>query len=170
MISSNIFFSHSSESRSSHRRCSVRKGVLRISQNSQENTCEPATLLKKRLWYRCFPVNYVKFLRTPFSRNTSGRLPLNVDLNTARQKQVSQLILIQSLEIKRFQKFGTWKAFYSWSKVFFQYSFHLSFLQKKKKSKAIQQLFQSAINQMISLSHSKLFCGTSFFSVENIWI
>ena len=26
----------------------------------------PATLLKKRLWQRCFPVNFVKFLRTPF--------------------------------------------------------------------------------------------------------
>ena len=26
----------------------------------------PATLLKKRLWYRCIPVNFVKFLRTPF--------------------------------------------------------------------------------------------------------
>ena len=25
-------------------------------------------------WHRCFPVNFVKFLRTPFSRNTSGRL------------------------------------------------------------------------------------------------
>ena len=27
---------------------------------------EPATLLKKRTWYRCFPVNFAKFLRTPF--------------------------------------------------------------------------------------------------------
>ena len=26
----------------------------------------PATLLKKRLWHRRFPVNFVKFLRTPF--------------------------------------------------------------------------------------------------------
>ena len=26
----------------------------------------PTTLLKRRLWYRCFPVNIVKFLRTPF--------------------------------------------------------------------------------------------------------
>ena len=26
----------------------------------------PATLLKKRLWHRCFTVNFVKFLRTPF--------------------------------------------------------------------------------------------------------
>ena len=25
-----------------------------------------ATLLKKRLWDSCFPVNFVKFLRTPF--------------------------------------------------------------------------------------------------------
>ena len=33
-----------------------KKGVLR-----------PATLLKKRLWHKCFPVNFAKFLRTPFS-------------------------------------------------------------------------------------------------------
>ena len=26
----------------------------------------PVTLLKKRLWHRCFPVNFAKFLRTPF--------------------------------------------------------------------------------------------------------
>ena len=26
----------------------------------------PATLLKKRLWHRCFPVRFVKFLRTTF--------------------------------------------------------------------------------------------------------
>ena len=55
-----------------------------ISQNSQENTCarslffskvaglRAATLLRKRLWHRCFPVNFVKFLRTPFLQNTSG--------------------------------------------------------------------------------------------------
>ena len=38
----------------------------------------PATLLKKRLWYRCFPVNFVKFPRTSFLQNTSERLLLNV--------------------------------------------------------------------------------------------
>ena len=27
----------------------------------------PATLFKKRFWRRCFPVNFVKFLRTPIS-------------------------------------------------------------------------------------------------------
>ena len=34
----------------------------------------PATLLKKKLWYRCLPVNFVKLLRIPFLQNTSGRL------------------------------------------------------------------------------------------------
>ena len=31
-----------------------------------------ATLLKKRLWHSCFPVNFAKFLRTAFLQNTSG--------------------------------------------------------------------------------------------------
>ena len=26
----------------------------------------PVTLLKKKPWHRCFPVNFSKFLRTPF--------------------------------------------------------------------------------------------------------
>ena len=52
-----------------------RKLSLDISGNSQENTCgrvsfefagRSATLLKKRLWHSCFPVNFAKFLRTPF--------------------------------------------------------------------------------------------------------
>ena len=32
----------------------------------------PANLLKKRLWHRCFPVNFAKFLSTPFLQNGSG--------------------------------------------------------------------------------------------------
>ena len=62
-----------------HQRCSMKKGVLKHFSNSQENTCARgtfATLLKKRLWLRCFPVNFAKFLRTPFLQNTSRRLLL----------------------------------------------------------------------------------------------
>ena len=36
----------------------------------------PATLLKKRLWRRCFPVNFAKFPRTPFLQHTSRQLLL----------------------------------------------------------------------------------------------
>ena len=38
----------------------------------------PLTLLQKRLWRSYFPVNFAKFLRTPFSQNTSERLLLQV--------------------------------------------------------------------------------------------
>ena len=32
----------------------------------------PANLLKKRLCYRCFPVNFAKFLKTSFHRTPPG--------------------------------------------------------------------------------------------------
>ena len=34
--------------------------------------------LEYRLWHRCFPVNFAKFLGTPFLQNTSGRLILYI--------------------------------------------------------------------------------------------
>ena len=52
----------------------VKKMFLKILQSSQENNCARVSLLKKRLWHRCFPVNFAKFLRTPFLQNTSRRL------------------------------------------------------------------------------------------------
>ena len=64
--------------RSSYRRCSVKKGLLRyIAKFTGKHLCQslffnivaglrPVTLLKKRLWHRCFPVNFAKFLRTLF--------------------------------------------------------------------------------------------------------
>ena len=55
----------------------LKKVFFKISQNSQENTYARTSLLKKRLWDRCFPVIFVKLLRTRFLQNTSRRLPLN---------------------------------------------------------------------------------------------
>ena len=64
--------------RSSHRRCSVKKRVLENFAKFTEKKLRqslffnkiaglsPATLFKKRLWYRCFPANFAKFLRTSF--------------------------------------------------------------------------------------------------------
>ena len=46
--------------------CSVKKTFLEISQNWKENACARVSFLKKRLWYRCFPVKFGKFLRTSF--------------------------------------------------------------------------------------------------------
>ena len=43
---------------------------------SKVTVLSPATLLKRRLWHKFFPVNFSKFLRTPFLQNTSRRLLL----------------------------------------------------------------------------------------------
>ena len=50
-----------------------KKGVLR-------NFATFHAFLKKSLWHRCFPVNFMKFLRTTFLQNTSGRLLLLIEL------------------------------------------------------------------------------------------
>ena len=53
-----------------------KKKILKISQNSQENTCATVSFLKKRLWGRRFPVNFEKFLRTHFLQNNSWQMLL----------------------------------------------------------------------------------------------
>ena len=65
-------FQKKSRLRSSHQRYSVRKGVLR----SFRKFTWGLQLYQKRLWRKCFPVNFVKFLRTSFSQNTFWRLLL----------------------------------------------------------------------------------------------
>ena len=70
--------------RSSHRRYFVRKGVLRnfpkftgkyLYQSLFFN--KVAGLRRKRLWHRCFPMNFAKYPRAPFLQNTSRWLVLN---------------------------------------------------------------------------------------------
>ena len=64
--------------RSSRPEVFCKKGVLRnFAKFTRKRLCQshvfnkvtglrPATLLKKWLWHRCFPVKFAKFLRTPF--------------------------------------------------------------------------------------------------------
>ena len=56
--------------RSSRLECSVKK-ILRNFTKFTKNTCARVFLLKKRLWHRCFPVNFVKFCKkTTFLHRT----------------------------------------------------------------------------------------------------
>ena len=67
--------------RSSHRGCSVTKGIIRnfakftgkhLSQSLffyKAAGLETCNFIKKRLRHRCFPVNFAKFLRTPFTKH-----------------------------------------------------------------------------------------------------
>ena len=93
-----FLFNNTSLYRSSHQRCSMKKGVLRnFTKFPGKHLCQslffnkvaglrPATLLKRRLWYRCFPVNFVKFLRTRFLQNTSGPLLLFIFIDLLLQQ------------------------------------------------------------------------------------
>ena len=65
--------------RNSHRRCCVKKGVLKnVVKFTRQHLCQSLFFdkLKMRLWQRCFPVNFTKFLRTHFLQNTSRWLLL----------------------------------------------------------------------------------------------
>ena len=65
-------------------KCSVKNYVLRIFGKltgkylrksfffNKVADLRPTALLKKRLWYRFLPVNFIKFLTTPFLQITSG--------------------------------------------------------------------------------------------------
>ena len=56
--------------RSSHQTCSIRKGILGNFAKFTRNHLWQSLFLEKvvgfRLWYRCFPMNFAKFLKTPF--------------------------------------------------------------------------------------------------------
>ena len=79
--------------RSNYQRCSLRKGIPRnFTEFAGKHLCQslflnkvvglrPATLFIKGLWHRCFPVNFAKLLRTPFSQSTSGVLVLRYFVN-----------------------------------------------------------------------------------------
>ena len=83
----------------------------------------PATLLKKRLWYRCF----VKFLRTPFSQSNYWQLLLNwVGLTTLLSIFI---FLIYQINLFTFlYRFIKWSilTIYKWSKIRAWYAFWLS--------------------------------------------
>ena len=75
--------------RSSHQRCSIKNCFLEnFVKFTGKHLCQslffnkvaylrPATLLKTRPWYSCFPVNFEEFWGTPFLQITFGRLLLN---------------------------------------------------------------------------------------------
>ena len=102
---------------SSHQMCSVRKSVLRnfakitgkrLYQGLLFNkvaALRPATLLKKRHWDRCLPVNFAKFLRTSFLQNNSGRQLGGLWRSTASMRFAEH-------RLKRFFKFIHWYNMY----------------------------------------------------------
>ena len=67
----------------------------------------PATLLKKRLWHRCFPVNFEKFSRIPFWQNTSGRLLLKSGLHGVYKQSWKGFLGKRDI----LSRYGAWKKY-----------------------------------------------------------
>ena len=69
--------------RSSHRKCSVKNYILKISQISQQNIVLESLFnnvagFQEILQHGCFPMKFAKFLRTPILKNICERLLLFV--------------------------------------------------------------------------------------------
>ena len=63
-----IFQKRSQTNRNSHQRCSIKIGILKnFVKFTSKHLCQNLFLIKLRLWYRCFPVDFAKFLRTTLS-------------------------------------------------------------------------------------------------------
>ena len=115
--------------RSSHCRCSAERGFLKnFSKSTGKHLFQSpflnkiaglrsAFLLKKRLRHRCFPVNFAKFLRTPFAQNTSGLLLLWTTVSETSNTKYLELIKRRSkvqeknMSCERALNFDQWKTF-----------------------------------------------------------
>ena len=66
----------------------MKKGVL--TNFTKFTGLRPATLFKKRLLRSSFPVNFAKFLRTPFLYNISGQLLLTEEYLSIKSRYTHQ--------------------------------------------------------------------------------
>ena len=105
-------------------RCSIRKGVLR----NFAKFLRPTTLLKKRLWHRSFPVNFAKFLRTPFLQNTSGRLLLQRLLPSLLYRRQIFAITVRNNPQKEIKNFWSCILFFTSFPCPKHFMWHYNFL------------------------------------------
>ena len=86
-------------------RCSLKNAFLEIFQNS---VClRSATLLKRRVWHMCFPVNFAKFLLTSFLTKHLRWLLLNI-LNN-----IYSYLFVNFQLFSKINKFNKQNSFFS---------------------------------------------------------
>ena len=88
------------------------KGVRRtFAKFTRKQLCQSPFFIKKSLWYRCFPVNFAEFLRTPFLMEhllwlllfTDGAIPLH-NFEFWKKKKIVPLLTKQFFS-RRFQSY-----------------------------------------------------------------
>ena len=96
---------------------------------SQENTgarvffkvagLTPATLLKKRLWHGCFPVNFEKFLGTPFLTKHLPWLLLQVFTKLFTAWRFHKFDIVRQRTTNKLSWEGKIPSKYVWQRVIF---------------------------------------------------
>ena len=120
--------------RSSHRRCSVEKGVLRnFAKFTGKRLCQrlyfnknaglrAVILLKKSLCHRCFPVNFVKFLRTPFAAEHLSWLLLSANNFNLWNQHIRKMERVRNVRYCFLKKLNTVWNWNFWNGLFKQRS------------------------------------------------
>ena len=95
-----------------------KKGVLRsFTKFTGKHLCQSpffnivaglATPFKKRLWHRCFPVNFVKFLRTSFYMEHLWWLLLNIHFAVI-MGSILKVLRKFSLYVRRIHETNLWR-------------------------------------------------------------
>ena len=98
----------------------------------------PVTLVKKSLQHRCFPVNFAKFLRTPFLKNTSGGCFCTKSLlHITADKWLMRLVFLWSNNILKSVSFSLSSCFFFAAAIF-------SEIFRARTSTVVQQYLYSS--------------------------
>ena len=125
---------------------------------------EPATLLEKKLWHRCFPVKFVKFSGTHFSQSTSERLQWLIKYELLIVRSSHQKCSLKKGVLKKFTKFtGKYPSRVSYLIKFQERCFLVDFEKVFKSTFFTEHLWTTA-------SLSSAFCCTlgHFFINKNL--
>ena len=152
--------------RSSHSEVFLEKGVLKIcSKFTGEHPCQSAIsikLLRKfieiALWHGCSQVNLLDIFRTPFLKNTSGRLLLKNHFPlyfNALEQYLSQLKKLSDSNYKRLNHcMYLMSQMLENSLVFLNFSILLTFWGKKQKPIKCYIFSASIVLKLLTLCFS----------------
>ena len=136
---------------------------------------QSATLLKDRLWHRCFFANFEEFLRIAFSQNTSGRLlPL---LRSATAKTITLISLDGKYIVMIDSAFTRW--WFAWWRIYFVSASSCVFLGSSNDFSSSHVIFtqvplqwsSSKYNTFSSLTYSKRSCNiTTLHCIKSVHI
>ena len=128
----------------------------------------PATLLKNRLWHRCFPVNFVKFLRILFLTEHLWWLLLYVPIWARSVSYLKRAVLVKFEQVSEavVHKFSSKLVLLKISvKHLCWRHFFIKFIKKR-----LQLYWKETSIQVFSREICKIFKNTFFYIEQLQWL